>query len=966
MLPERATWLDIVRDLALQDHCVYRVGNQCVIRLQTGLILNDEPYVLPDDGLIVINYDIWPDMIERVSLLQRTTKGVQCGGSSDEPGPDDFESGRRSAASGSRDSVSQRQGQVGVAEAFRNIQQVRFHEDVELMTEESGQYAHLFHRTRDYAHALLDANDPFEERRQIAQVWNVNEREIIALHPVLFPPDDLRGRVLLTRWNADERYKVYDTDVQVLFDLELHSGNTQQPNLKLFRHVEWTRAAMTRDNVLSSAYVDGYCRLIAQDACLVWHNRRLWPIQDVEPRELRAGDFLRIAVPSQTGKSAEDLRLMLRHAETCARDHAHYQEQTDDGTTEEEEESESEQTRYGRSPTISEPEPLEVQNCPENYATLTRSLAAWRGDRFNVHLYFLYGTYQRTYNGQLQQPFQWRHLEDLLRQQLGDLIYHNIVIHPVFDGMERRMRHCRMVVEVSHIAVCPLRAHRTSALVCETAGGDQDEDRWQAAYIPANDYGITSSRVWKSGSTTAASPSCPLVCKYDGGKSPQLQALHNYLIEIEEAPITVHCYMIPQAGSPAGRRTGIYHRWHIDNENSLQQACYQLWPEAVHWNLLLPNEGAFDVRTEGINVILYPPDRNFGRVFWCSLRLQEHDQQSSQVHFAVGIDWPCNLRDLRDYLGLHGAPIDRIFEGNQPLPAGLCHGDHLRLCGALMPVQHQHAAVPHAIAEQEALPANWGDVGFIRRTRAEAICLHAAIDGNHYKPPPIEDEKNRTADSGINFQEVLALWDWLDASLPEVSWLLPEGAQWHPQSLSWTTAAWWDLLQADEIAVYTDGSATKDSASAAAIFFVYSRGYWFYAGYLKQDLLGKPCAHRAELCGILLAYHYLNSTLRRLAHLQAAPPKIRLLFDATSAGYKAAGFWKGDTYGHLTKALRSLEYFLDARFQVAIEFAHVRGHTGDPGNEAANTVANIHDPDKNYCMSVWCKALDNNVPEEIQ
>ena len=278
-------------------------------------------------------------MMERVSLLQCTNRGVQQhGGPSGESGQVGSESGRHPASSGSRDSIPERPSQVGVAEAFRNIQQVRFHEDVEPMTEESGQYAHLFHRTRDYAHALLDANNPFEERRQIARVWNVNEREIIALHPVLSPPDDLRGRVLLTRWHADDRYKVYDTDVQVLFDLELHSGDTQRPNLKLFRHVEWARAAMTRDNVLSSAYVDGYCRLIARDACLVWHNRRLWPLQEVEPRELRAGDSIRIAIPSQTGKSAEDLRLMLRHAEACARDHAHYQAHTDDDTTEEEEE----------------------------------------------------------------------------------------------------------------------------------------------------------------------------------------------------------------------------------------------------------------------------------------------------------------------------------------------------------------------------------------------------------------------------------------------------------------------------------------------------------------------------------------------------------------------------------------------------------------------------------------------------
>ena len=193
--------------------------------------------------------------------------------------------------------------------------------------------------------------------------------------------------------------------------------------------------------------------------------------------------------------------------------------------------------------------------------------------------------------------------------------------------------------------------------------------------------------VWKNRSTSVVSPSCTLICTYDGGTNPQLHKLHNYLTEAEEAQVTVHRYTISKEGCPAGRRTGIFHRWHIDNERSLQQACYQLWPEAIQWNLLLPNEGAFDARTEGINVILHSPERTYGRILWCSLRLQEHEQLYSQVDFAVGMDWPCNLRDLQAHLGLNGAPTGTIFEGNQPLPAGLCDGDHLRLCGALLPSQ---------------------------------------------------------------------------------------------------------------------------------------------------------------------------------------------------------------------------------------------------------------------------------------
>ena len=63
----------------------------------------------------------------------------------------------------------------------------------------------------------------------------------------------------------------------------------------------------------------------------------------------------------------------------------------------------------------------------------------------------------------------------------------------------------------------------------------------------------------------------------------------------------------------------------------------------------------------------------------------------------------------------------------------------------------------------------WDQVGFLSRPRSEAICLLNAIDGNHYRPPQWTGSTGAEVGAdGVDFREVLALWDWLDASSPEV------------------------------------------------------------------------------------------------------------------------------------------------------------------------------------------------------
>ena len=262
--------------------------------------------------------------------------------------------------------------------------------------------------------------------------------------------------------------------------------------------------------------------------------------------------------------------------------------------------------------------------------------------------------------------------------------------------------------------------------------------------------------------------------------------------------------------------------------------------------------------------------------------------------------------------------------------------------------------------QRAVLTAASGAPDLIKAPRSTAVTLADSIDTNTFQP---FISRTRSPENGISFHEVFDLWKWLDASNPEVQWALPPEAEWHAASREWTNLPWWNLLAADEIVIYTDGSANKHGSSAGAVFFIRLGGHWFFGGYLQQKLKGPPCAHRAELHGILISLHWLNSTLHGLSYLQSHTPAVHFCFDATSAGYKAFGQWGGAKYSELCKTMRSLCYFVESRFGFRFTFEHVHGHVGDPGNEAANTVAQLGLQTFRE-TSVWSTYFDLAAPAE--
>lgn len=233
----------------------------------------------------------------------------------------------------------------------------------------------------------------------------------------------------------------------------------------------------------------------------------------------------------------------------------------------------------------------------------------------------------------------------------------------------------------------------------------------------------------------------------------------------------------------------------------------------------------------------------------------------------------------------------------------------------------------------EVDPAEESESGCSRHTLPEPephdgpatpVCLAEGLSDSYCYQPFRAPPQKTEAHGQISFAEVWDLLFWLDSATIMPGWLLHGDREWHDSTLPWLDGDWWSFQKCLEFWLYTDGSCTPQGAGAGVVLFVRSEEGWHYGGFLAQPCL-RRCAHYAEL--------------QALAGLH--PPVVHFCFDATSAGYKAFGFWGGNQYCDETANIRSIWQFLTSKFNFEWYPRHVAAHTGDPGNEAANSVAQM-------------------------
>lgn len=95
------------------------------------------------------------------------------------------------------------------------------------------------------------------------------------------------------------------------------------------------------------------------------------------------------------------------------------------------------------------------------------------------------------------------------------------------------------------------------------------------------------------------------------------------------------------------------------------------------------------------------------------------------------------------------------------------------------------------------------------------------------------------------------------------------------------------------------------------------------------------CKVTAEQCVQYVSVYILYTYLKNIC-----PFWLRFHFDCTSAGYTAAGQWQAKTHHQYQALTRAIIYAIEEMHGgEAVEWVHVRGHSGDPLNEAADAAS---------------------------
>lgn len=197
----------------------------------------------------------------------------------------------------------------------------------------------------------------------------------------------------------------------------------------------------------------------------------------------------------------------------------------------------------------------------------------------------------------------------------------------------------------------------------------------------------------------------------------------------------------------------------------------------------------------------------------------------------------------------------------------------------------------------------------------------------------------------ICFQPVFRAFDWLDTHffLPQHD--LPEIV--HPHVAADWTHTWWDQHKgSSQLRIYFDGSFHKApeegfcQAGAAVAAFMLTDDGWAFAGALSSALPQMRSSYTAELAAALVAHKFAYDLIKIHWTGHASVPEVLFCYDALTIGHQAQGEWSSISHPTFGRCLRDLSLLLASQFPVDLGYQHIHGHTGEPGNELVDCLAN--------------------------
>ena len=199
-------------------------------------------------------------------------------------------------------------------------------------------------------------------------------------------------------------------------------------------------------------------------------------------------------------------------------------------------------------------------------------------------------------------------------------------------------------------------------------------------------------------------------------------------------------------------------------------------------------------------------------------------------------------------------------------------------------------------------------------------------------------DTSTTTTCGIDLRPVEALRDILTrhVTLPN---LCTSEVQWNQQAIPWISLPSWGFQPIRRMHMYTDGSCRDGKASASAILFVYDGAQWYYGGFCQHRLDDGCNNFTAEMMGSLIALKWSWDIMRCMKFHGYPMPTLTLHYDCKASGLMTEGRWQGSWDDPLYKSTRAFAQLIEMTFLIEIYNKHERGHSGNPGNEAADSVA---------------------------
>eukprot|EP00438_Fugacium_kawagutii_P009848 Skav209415 [mRNA] locus=scaffold1411:154932:164980:- [translate_table: standard] len=197
--------------------------------------------------------------------------------------------------------------------------------------------------------------------------------------------------------------------------------------------------------------------------------------------------------------------------------------------------------------------------------------------------------------------------------------------------------------------------------------------------------------------------------------------------------------------------------------------------------------------------------------------------------------------------------------------------------------------------------------------------------------------------SRLDMHDVVVQFEWFDAHfvLPTYDFEVL-AAPLLPCSLGWLRLPWYEFAGPSmELHLYFDGSADRDRehAGLGVVCFVLTEQGWFFGGVVSCTLPPGTTSFQSEAKAALVALKMTHDFLKMHSLAFGWAPPVHLHYDNLAVGRQASGDWAARAHPWLGSLQRSIVRLCEFRFGTHLDFHHVFGHQGHPGNEAADAFA---------------------------